>query len=155
MATYANADDVRLALGPLGNRLGPDVDVDAHLAMAHAEVLDKLADAYPGELPTFEGAGLDTLRWAEARLAAAAILDVLHAATNTDSAVAATLRTTAYDTLTRGVPGYRPGSASGPGAPVPGPSLPVTSLRSRVSVFPSPYDVPAVVVPDGVTYVIP
>lgn len=157
MATYASVEDVRVALGNLGNRLPATIDLDGHLGMAHAVVVDKLTDAYPGEIPTFTGPGLDVVRWAEARIAAADILDILRASTTTDSPVAETLRQTAYDTLDRGVPGFRPGGPTTTPGTTPMPARPRVSHVATTTVFADPYT-PAVdyTLPpaDGLTYVL-
>jgi hypothetical protein len=142
-APYAQPGDVHTALGKLGNRPGLP-DVDKHLAMAHAEVLDLLGDVYGATIPDpFRPIAAEALRWAEAKLAAAAILDILRAAYPDESAVAAQLRESALATIRGGLPGQRPGDTSGSVTPPPG-SGPVTlvprlATEPPVSNFADPY----------------
>jgi hypothetical protein len=138
-APYADPDDVRLALGPLGGRLPVGFDVDRHLRRAHAEVLDELGTVYRAGVPTFTGDGAEAARFAEANVAAANILDALRAHLGDVSQLATDLRAAAARTVTGGVPGF-PVDA---GPTVPGttsrPAVPQVSHVARVSVFGDPY----------------
>jgi hypothetical protein len=111
VVTYAAVEDVRAVLGKLGDRPGlPDLEV--HLAMAHADVVDRLSDVYGPTLPTWRPVAAEAVRWAEAKIAAASVLDILRAALDDASRVAEELRASAYATIAGGLPGQRPGDAT-------------------------------------------
>lgn len=144
---WSSVDDVVFVLGRLGPRVraNVDIDLDAFLSVAHSEALDRLVTVYGSpSLPTFTGDALVALRWAEAKLAAADILDMLRTTLGDDQAeVPERLRRSAWATLDGGVPGFRPGD------PVPGedgPPLPTWTSQPRhtsatpVSNFANPYD---------------
>lgn len=143
---YATVPDVVLALGALGPRVEatPSVDLASHLSMAHAEVLDRLADAYGTRtLPVFTGDAMEAARWAEARIAAANVLDILRASLTDVSDVPERLRRSAWATIDGGLPGFRPGDPD-PGS-TPPPKFPEDIGVPRVSScapgsnFPDPY----------------
>lgn len=142
-APFADADDVRLVLGPIGSLVPTDVLTEAgivvadHIPRAHAETLDKLTEVYGPVLPTIAGDALEAARWAEASLCAANILDILRASLDTESEIPERLRRSAWDTLGRYLPGLRPGDATG--TPVPEWSGPAHSSSTPVSNFPNPY----------------
>lgn len=140
-STYATAADVRIVLGALGSRPGLP-DIDPRLSMAHAEVLDRLSDVYGPTLPVWRASAAEAVRWAEAKLAAADLLDVLRATRDDDSTVAEKLRASAYATISGGLPGQRPGDASTSPDTPPGatpPTLPLLSSTATLSNFPDPY----------------
>lgn len=147
MPTYASEPDVRAILGKLGSRLPADVDPATHLDMAHASITDRLRDVYgtgPDDVPDFAGDGLEVVRWAEAKLAAASVMSTLLLSLPAADREAVTmLRAEAYGDLSRGIPGYPVGGVDPDGAgPAssypPGPS--VSSGVSGSSLFPDPYD---------------
>jgi hypothetical protein len=144
---YANETQVTNLLGTLGNRLPAWVSIPSYLAIAHATVLDELANVYPGGIPVFEGPALDVVSWAEAKLATAEILDAIRVNLPTDAHDAAdTLRASALAALSDGVVGYPAGSLDGVDVDT-DPSTPgvVTTVGPRVSsftslsAFPDPY----------------
>lgn len=145
MAPYSSDPDVRLLLGKIGGRLPAEVDVATFRSIAHADVLDRLGDAYGGTVPTLN-AGSDALeaaRWAEAKVAAAEILETLRASLPDLGEAPEQLRTSAYATLSRGLPGLLPGggTTTGPdGSPVATSPRPQVSSFTPVSLFEDPYD---------------
>lgn len=148
MPTYATEPDVRAVLGKLGARLPAEVDPATHLDMAHASIADRLRDVYgtgPDDVPDFADEGLEVVRWAEAKLAAANVMStLLLSLPSADREAVTMLRAEAYADLDRGIPGYPVGGVDpdGPGGPVgsypPGPS--VSSGVSGSSLFVDPYD---------------
>lgn len=150
-APFATAPDVRVVLGPMGSVIPTDileeagVDVEEHIAAAHGEVLDRLADTYGPTLPTVTLAATPdaflVVRWAEAKICAADILDILRASMDTESEIPERLRRSAWDTLARGLPGLRPGDPTTPGTPpvVVWSGQPAHSSSTPVSNFPNPY----------------
>ena len=141
VAPYAAPADALLTLGPVGTRTLPaGIDVDAHVAMAHAQVMERLAEVYPNGLPTFTGVGREVVRWAEARLAGASLLDALRAHLGGDTTATATdLRVSALATLEGTIPGYPAGSGpTEPGA-TPRPSLPRHTSTMVGSIVADPY----------------
>lgn len=150
--TYADPEDVVVVLGKIGPRVlaNETVDLAEHLSIANVDVREYLRRAYPRGVPTFTPEGLTTLRWAEARIAAAAVLDILRASMPTDVAeVPERLRASAFATLAGGVPGSPVGDDT-PGPP-PDAVIDRTSPRHSayaVSNFADPYD-PATFTPVG------
>ena len=138
-AAFCDDADVKTTLGRLGSRPLPGIDVGEHIAAAHADVLGRLGALYVN-LPTFAGNGLVVLRWAEAKLAAAAILDILAADLNDDvREVPERLRASAYETLSAPIVGYPPSGTTPDGG-----SQPVYASTPRSSpggsLFVDPYD---------------
>ncbi len=144
--TYSDDGDVRVALGPLGTRLPAQIDLPSHRAMAFAEIQGRLADLYPNGFPAFTIAGTAALRWAEAKLTAASVLEVLRASSADVGDVPAALRRSVEETLSGGIVGSPAGTApavdSDPATPVVD-TGPVWSGQERVvrvrSVFADPY----------------
>lgn len=145
-ARYASDADVRLALGKLGNRLPAEVNIAAFGSMAHADLLGKLADVYPAGLPDFTSSGdaVEAVRWAEARLAAAEILDVLRAAYPDVGETPSKLRESVASTLDGGIVGFPPGSTAvddgSGGSVVATSSAPLASSNAPSSLFIDPYE---------------
>lgn len=140
--TYASSGDVLTILGKIGPRLPIDVNVDALIGMAHAELVDRLAETYPSGIPTFEGDGLDAVRWAEAKLAAAEILEVVRVNLPEIGEAPDQLRASVDRTLSLGIVGYPPGSVDTPdgdGGSVPANAGPQVSSFTPASMFPDPY----------------
>lgn len=140
---YSSDADVRLALGKFGNRLPTEVDVAAHGSMAHADVVDALSAAYPSGIPSFGGVGLEVVRWAEAKVAAASILAIVHASFPELADAPARMRADALATLSNGVAGYPAGSVTDPDdptSPTPYAPSPRVSSFTPVSAFPDPYE---------------
>lgn len=139
---FSSDDDVRLLLGPIGNKLPAWVIVADFRGMAHAEVVDKLGEVYPSGIPAFDGNAATVVRWAEAKIAAAEILDSIRVNLTEDQAAAADgLREAADRVLANGVVGYpvgaTPDDGSTPGrVTVPGPRV---SSFTPLSAFPDPY----------------
>lgn len=145
MATYANEADVKLTLGKIGTgtRLADaGVNVAQMIPAAHAEVLDKLVEVYGPTLPTIAPASdaFEAARWAEARICAANILDILRASLGDESDIPERLRRSAWDTLARGLPGMRPGDSPVDGGTVTWSGQPRIGSSMPVSNFPDPYD---------------
>lgn len=143
MPLYATIADVRTALGRIGNRLPAEIDVAAFLAMGHATVLERLRAAYgPDGPPAFTGDGLEVVRWAEAKTAAAAILEILRSQLDSVGDAPDRMRRSAEADLLGGVIGYPPGGVD-PDATGPlGPSAaqgPRTSSSGAYSLVPDPY----------------
>lgn len=140
---YASPDDVVAVLGKLGPRVAAteSVSIDDQLAIAHADVVDRLHAVYGRTLPQFVPVGLESIRWATARLAGAAILDILRAAMPSDAAeVPERLRASAWSTLDGGVPGSPVGDpVPGPPAGATDPGLPLWSSAAPGSNFDDPY----------------
>ena len=139
---YASADDVRNVLGTIGNRLPAWVDLDVFLSAGHAEVVDRLAGVYPDGIPAFAGDGLTVVRWAEAKLTAADVLDAIRVQVDDLGDGPDRLRASAVAALSDGVVGYPPGSS---GVDVDGTTVPVStsprwSSYTPLSAFPDPYD---------------
>lgn len=140
LAAFAGDRDVRDALGRLGDRLPADLDIPRRIAVAHADVVDRLVQTYGTDLPTWGPVALDLLRWTEAKLAAALILEQLTAAANVDPVLAVSLREAAHATLARGLPGHAPGQPDTvTPRPPDGPALPTVSTAAPGSNFADPY----------------
>lgn len=138
---YATEGDVVTILGPIGNRLPSWVDVVEFLGMAHAQMIDELAKVYPEEIPTFASNGLAAVRWAEAKLAAAEILDAIRVNLGDDeSTTAAELRASAVATVSDGVAGYRYGTVAIEGTEETATARPLVSSETSLSAFPDPYE---------------
>lgn len=147
MALYASTDDVTGPLGSLASRLPAWVDRAVYLGMAHAQVVEALGDTYPQEIPTFEGPGLDVVKYAEAKLAAAEILSAIRVNLPADAqAVPEAMRAEALETLARPIVGYPvdeevlddDGDPDTPGIIVS--SSPRISSFTPMSAFPDPYE---------------
>lgn len=140
---FASAADVRLVLGKIGNGTRLEqagIDVEKMLPAAHVEVLDRLTEVYGPTLPEVVGDSLEVCRWAEAKLCAAGILDILRASLDTVSDIPERLRRSAFDTLGRSLPGLRPGDSTEPGEPVVTWSgSPMSGSSTAISNFPNPY----------------
>ncbi len=144
--TYSDDADVRVALGSLGKVLPTGFDLPAHRGMAFAELQGRLADLYPSGLPAFTIAGTAALRWAEAKLTAASVLEVLRASSADVGDVPAALRRSVEETLSGGIVGSPAGTAPAVDADPATPVVytgPVWSGQERVvrvrSVFADPY----------------
>ncbi len=144
--TYSDDGDARTAIGPLGSRLPAGLDLASHRAMAYAEIRGRLADLYPQGVPTFTSEGLSALRWAEAKLAAASVLEVLRASSADVGDVPSALRRSVEETLSGGIVGSPAGSPPAADADPATPLVytgPVWSGQERVmrvrSVFVDPY----------------
>lgn len=109
---YADDASVRQLLGPIGNKLPTWVDVEQQLGIAHATAVEALGKAYAGRIPTFAGDALVVLRWAEAKLAAAQILDAIRVLFPDQSTAADDLRAAAYRDLDGGLIGYPVGTGA-------------------------------------------
>lgn len=138
---YATDEDVRNALGSLRDRLPAWVDVAAFLQIAHAEMVDRLSRTYPDGIPAFLGAGLAIVRYAEAKLAAAEILEAIRVNLPDLGEAPARLRESAESSISDGVAGYPPGTSTPGGDADPRPSNPGPRLSSftPASTFPDPY----------------
>lgn len=146
---YAAAGDVETTLGNLAGRLPADLSpIETWLSLAHAEVVDVLSQVYPNGIPPFAAGsdGREAVRWAEAKIAAAEILEAVRINLTDLGDVPTRLRDSALRTLADGVVGYPPGSTTTPDPDDPdGPGI-VTSPRPRVSsytpasAFPDPYE---------------
>lgn len=143
--TYADDQDVKNALGALRDRLPSWVIVTDFRNMAHAEIVDRLGGAYPDGIPTFAGPGLDVVRYAEAKLAAAEILEAIRVNLPDLGDAPDRLRTSAFSAVDRGVTGYPAGSTDtdpgGTGTPTTSSSSPRVSSFTPLSAFPDPYEV--------------
>lgn len=143
--TYATGADAVTLLGNIGQRLPTSIDPDQHVSVAHAEVVDRLGRVYPDGPPVFEGDGLLVVRWAEAKVAAASILDAVRVQfPDMVGELPGELRAAAWASLDDGVVGYPPGSADVPDG-VPGgevytPAGPMVSSFTPASNFVDPYD---------------
>lgn len=140
--TYSLDGDVTNALGTIGNRLPSWVTVETFRNMANAEILDRLARVYPDGIPTFEGPALEVVKYAEAKLAAAEILEAIRVNLPDLGDAPDRLRTSAYDAIGDGVVGYPPGSADTGSTSTPGQTStpgPRVSSFTPLSAFPDPY----------------
>jgi hypothetical protein len=140
-ATYCTDEDVQQILGTLKNKLPSFVDLDKSRQMAHAELVDRLSLMYP-KMPIWAGAGLEALRWAEAKLTGADILDSIRINIDTVGDAPERLRAAVERTLEGGIVGYPPGSETvddGDGNPVAVVRSPLVSSYTPVSAFPDPY----------------
>lgn len=143
--TYSTDADVRNSLGNLRDRLPAWVTIEEFRDLANALVVDELARTYPDGIPAFAGPGLAIVRFAEAKLAAAQILEALRVSLPDLGEAPDRLREDAYRSLSDGVVGYPAGSTDVPStdplAPVrsstPGPRV---SSFTPLSAFPDPYD---------------
>jgi hypothetical protein len=145
---YASVPDVVVVLGKIGPRIetAGTVNLGSHLSIAHTEALDRLHVAYGRTLPVWAGDGLESVRWAEAKLAAAAVLDILRASLDTAAEIPERLRRSAWAVLDGGVPGYPVGDPpGGTGGAVVVEGVPLHSSTMPLSNFADPYalgDVP-------------
>jgi hypothetical protein len=145
-APYSGDEDVRNALGNVRDRLPSWVVLEEFRELAHAMVLDRLAKVYPTQIPTFEGPGLVVVRFAEAKLAAAQILEAVRVNLPDLGEAPEQLRADAFAALDDGVIGYPVGSDSAvdddddPSTPsIPVSSTPRVSSYTPLSAFPDPY----------------
>lgn len=139
---YASPDDVRDVLGSLRDRLPAWVDLDRFLGIAHAELIDRLSVTYPDGVPTFVGAGGEIVRYAEAKIAAAEVLEAIRVNLPDLGDGPARLRESAETTIRDGVAGY-PAGVSTPGGdadPRPVNTGPRASSFTPLSAFPDPYE---------------
>lgn len=143
-ATYSTDDDVLHLLGRIGSRLPDYVVVASFRSAAYAQIGESLGGVYT-TVPTFtKPTAVAALKWAEAKLAAADILDVLAADLNDDiRELPERWRAQVRETLAGGIVGYPPGGGdSETGEPVT-PSYPATpsvSHRTPGMLFPNAYD---------------
>lgn len=140
--TYSTDDDVNQILGQLKNKLPGFVDLDLSRQMARAEIVDRLALTYPNGVPAFAGAGAEIVRWSEAKLAAADILDAIRINIDTVGDAPDRLRKQVDRALEGGIVGYPPGSTTvddGSGNPQAVVRSPLVSSFTPVSAFPDPY----------------
>lgn len=143
MANYAADADVTNVLGTLGGRLPSWVVVGSYLSIAHAQVVDRLANVYPSGSPAFVGDGLTVVKYAEARIAAAEILEAIRVNLPDLGDAPDRLRAAAWASLDDGVVGYPPGSTDvpdGDGGVVTASSGPRVSSFTPLSAFPDPYE---------------
>jgi hypothetical protein len=141
--TYSTDDDVENVLGQLKNKLPAFIDVDKARQMAYAELVDRLALTYSNGVPQFAGLGLESVRWAEAKLAAADILDAIRVNIDTVGDAPERLRAAVDRALEGGIVGYPPGSTTvddGEGNPTAVVRSPLVSSFTPVSAFPDPYE---------------
>jgi len=142
---YATDADVRNVLGQVGNRLPSWVVVSKYVAIAHATVVDRLAKVYPDGIPPFAGDAVDVVAFAEAKLAAAEILEAIRVNLPDLGDAPDRLRASAFSSMDDGVVGYPIGSVDVPGdgtttpgtVSSPGPRL---SSFTPLSAFPDPYE---------------
>lgn len=138
---YATVDDVRNLLGQLGSRLPGWVDLDAFLGIAHATTVDVLAGVYPEGIPDFTGNALAVVRHAEARYAAADVLNALRVSVPEIGDTPDRLVGAADAALRDGVVGHPVGaSGDGGGTGTPTGPGPLVSSFTPVSAFDDPYD---------------
>lgn len=139
---WATVEDVYDTLGKMGPKVkdaddAGRFDTASQLQAARAEAYNRLERVYgPGRVPDPGAgtAGLEVIRWAVARLAAANTLDILRAALPDVSELPERLRRSAWDALGAGLPGFPPGG--GPGNPT---SNAPWASSGGVSLFPDPY----------------
>lgn len=141
--TYSGDDDVRHLLGRIGTRLPGYITISSFRSAAYAQIGEALGAIYP-TVPQFtKPTAVAALKWAEAKLAAADILDVL-AADLTDDVreLPERWRAQVAETLAGGVVGYPPGSTDPDGEEISPtyPSTPSVSHRVAGSLLPDPYD---------------
>lgn len=143
--TYSADTDVVDQLGTLGTRLPGWVVVSTFRNIAHATITDRLGREYPDGIPLFSGASADVVRYAEAKLAAAEILEAIRVNLPDLGDAPDRLRASVEETLTGGIVGYPPGSAAvdvdgDPGTPgVAAVAGPRVSSFTPLSAFPDPY----------------
>lgn len=141
--TYSSDDDVAHLLGRVGSRLPDYVRIPTFRAAAYAQMGEALGAIYP-TVPEFtKPAAVAALRWAEAKLAAADILDVLAADLSDDvRELPERWRAQVAETLAGGVVGYPPGSTAPDGEEVSPtyPATPSVSHRTPGMLTPNPYD---------------
>lgn len=141
---YAAEADVRNVLGPLGTptRLPSWISLADVLALAHAQVVDRLGFVYPNGLPTFSDDAVDVVRYAEAKVAAAEVLERLRVNLPDLGDQPDRLLKSAWASLDDGVVGYPPGS-SDTGGTTPGTTSSTPGPRSTsftpLSAFDDPY----------------
>ena len=143
---YASTGDVETVLGNLKGRLPANLSPLADfLAMAHAETMDVLTRVYPAEVPAFAGDGLTAVRWAEAKIAAAEVLEAVRVNLPDLGDQPDRLRASAMRTLVDGVIGYPAGGivvdtdgAGGSVTGIVGPQPRVSSF-TPASAWPDPY----------------
>lgn len=139
---YSTDDDVRNSLGNVRDRLPTWVSIPTFRATAHATILDRLSRVYPDGIPTFGGAAGEVVRYAEAKLAAAEILEAIRVNLPDLGDAPDRLREDAFRAVDDGVVGYPAGSTdtgspSSPGqTSTPGPRV---SSFTPLSAFPDPY----------------
>lgn len=105
--TYASAPDVVKLLGSIGTRLPDWLNLEDYIDVAHGLTLDALSSSYPAKIPAFEGPGLEVVKWAEAKLAAAEALSAIRInLPESAREVPDEMRAEAYATLGRAVVGY-------------------------------------------------
>lgn len=141
-ATYCTDEDVKNVLGQLRNKLPSFVDLDLSRQMANAELRDRLAGYYPNALPAWAGAGFEIVRWCEAWLTAADVLDSIRINLDTVGDAPERLREKVARALDGGIVGYPPGSTTvddGDGNPQAVVRSPLVSSFTPVSAFPDPY----------------
>lgn len=131
---FSTDEDVRNVLGTLRDRLPAWVDVREYRSIAHGLLIDRLAVPYSDGIPTFTGAGLTLVRLAEAKLAAAEILEALRVNLPDIGDAPDRLRSSAYVAVDNGVPGYPPGSSDVDDGDPDTPSVPANT-GPRVSSF--------------------
>lgn len=145
---YASDADVVTVLGPLGARVqaAAGINLEAAVSAAHAEALDRLLVAYGTLPPRFTGDAGNAVRWAEAQLAGADVLDILRAAMTDVSDIPERLRRSAWAKLDGGLPGFTPGDPTPtdpptdpPFTPAPDAGVPRVSSAAPLSNFPDPY----------------
>lgn len=145
--TYASTGDVTGPLGSMATRLPAWVVLETYLTIAHAQVVEVLGDTYPAELPDFAGPGLEVVKYAEAKLAAAEVLSAVRVNLPADAQeVPDKMRAEALETLSRPIVGYPTdtevvdddGDPDTPGVVVS--SSPRISSFTPMSAFEDPYD---------------
>lgn len=139
--TYCTDDDVNQILGTLKNKLPAFVALDKARQMAHAELLDRLGAMYP-KMPEWAGPGLEAVKWAEAKLTGADILDSIRINIDTVGDAPERLRAAVERTLVNGIVGYPIGSEvvdDGDGNPHTVIRSPLVSSFTPFSAFPDPY----------------
>lgn len=142
---FAADQDVRNVLGTVGNRLPAWIVIARYLSIAHATVVDRLARAYPNGIPTFEGDAADVVSFAEAKLAAAEILEAIRVNLPDLGDAPDRLRDSAFSSIDDGVVGYPIGSSDVPGGDPAAPAAtstpgPRVSSFTPLSAFPDPYE---------------
>jgi hypothetical protein len=141
---YASDQDVADVLGTIASRLPTWVSVPRFRASAHALVVDRLAKVYPDAIPAFDGNGLGVVTLAEAKVAAAEILDAIRVNLPDLGEAPAELRKSAWESLDDGVVGYPIGSGGDSGSGGTGPTTTVAGPRvssyTPASAFPDPYE---------------
>lgn len=109
---YATDPDIVAVLGKIGPRLPAEIAVATFGAIAHAETVDRLGEVYGDNVPAFTGNALEAVRWAEAKLAAAEILEALRASLPDVGETPVRLRQSAERTLSSTIPGAPAGGGT-------------------------------------------